>query len=389
MTVNEKRDIIKDTSIFCKLSDEEISKIAEITIERSYKINEIIFRENEVADAFYIIVKGIVQILKSGEAEQQEILAEKDDKKIFGEMAVVDELPRSATIKAKTDLVVLKIDKTSFQSLLKSYPNISIEVARNICQTVRTTNSNYITDLEKRNKQLEIAYTKLKKTQDELIRAEKLSVIGKFASLIIHDIKNPMSNIRAYAELIKIGNPDNSKIQKSTGVIMSEVDRLTKMTSELLEFSRGELNLNKTPVNFAAFIENHLDTVRENLKNKNIKILFTEKTDTVIVIDSEKISRVFYNLVSNSADAILSGGTIIVKLIEEDKFLKWIIQDNGCGMEQDVLQKIFEPFYTNKKKGTGLGMAIVKSIIESHNGIIKVFSKKDAGTKFEIYLPNL
>ncbi|HOV14341.1 MAG TPA: HAMP domain-containing sensor histidine kinase, partial [Spirochaetota bacterium] len=283
----------------------------------------------------------------------------------------------------------LKIDKEPFKKLLKEFANISLEVARNICQTVRSTNSNYINDLEKRNKQLEIAYTKLKKTQDELIRAEKLSVIGKFASLIIHDIRNPMSNIRAYAELVKINNPDDTKIQKSTNVIISEVDRLTKMTGELLEFSRGEINLNKTPVIFSSSIENLLDTVRVDLKNKNIKLIFNEKTDTVIVIDSEKIKRVFYNIVNNAADAILSGGSIIIKLSEEDKYLKWTIQDNGCGMDQDVLQKIFEPFYTNKKKGTGLGMAIVKSIVESHNGFIKVFSKKDTGTKFEIYLPNL
>lgn len=389
MMINEKKIILKSASIFCNLSEEEISQIAEIALEDSYNEDDIIFNENEVADAFYIIVKGIVEILKKGEEGHLEILAEKGDKKIFGEMAVVDELPRSATIKAKTDLLLLKIDKEPFKTLLKKFPNISIEVARNICQTVRTTNSNYITDLEKRNKQLEAAYVKLKKTQDELIRVEKLSVIGKFASLIIHDIKNPMSNIRAYAELIKMGHSEDAKIQKSTGVIMSEVDRLTKMTGELLEFCRGELNLNKTPVNFSSFIENLLDGVRENFKNRNIKIIFNEKSDAVVVLDTEKITRVFHNIINNAADAILSGGAIIIKVSEENNFLKWTIQDNGCGMEQDVLQKIFEPFYTNKKKGTGLGMAIVKSIVESHSGHIKVFSKKDTGTKFEIYLPCL
>ena len=307
----------------------------------------------------------------------------------FGEMAVVDELPRSATIKAKTDLMLLKIDKESFKRLLEKYSNISIEVARNICQTVRTTNSNYINDLELRNKQLELAYAKLKKTQDELIRAEKLSVIGKFASLIIHDIKNPMSNIRAYAELIKLGNMADTKIQKSTKVIISEVDRLTKMTGELLEFSRGEFNLNKTPVHFSALLENLIDTVREELKSKNIKISIGEKVDTVIVLDTEKIKRIFYNIIGNASDAIGSDGNIVVGAKEGDGYLKWYIQDNGCGMTKEILHKIFEPFYTNKKKGTGLGMAIVKSIVESHNGKIKVFSKKDIGTKFEIWLPSL
>ena len=315
------------------------------------------------------------------------MLAIKKDGDVFGEMAVVDELPRSATIRAVMDLVLLKLDKEQFSNLLQQFSHISIEIARSICQTVRTTNSTYITDLEKRNKQLEIAYAKLKKTQNELIQVEKLSVIGKFASLIIHDIKNPMGNIRAYAELIKMYSKENEKIQKSSDIIMSEVDRLTKMTSELLEFSRGEMNLNKTPINLTSLLSTLIDTVKEDLKQKDVKLVFNEKSDSVVMIDSEKISRVFFNLISNSVDAMLKEGLIVLKTIDEGKWVKWTIQDNGTGMEPEILAKIFEPFYTNKKKGTGLGMPIVKGIIESHNGIIRVASKKDTGTKFEILLP--
>ncbi|MBP7552925.1 MAG: HAMP domain-containing histidine kinase, partial [Spirochaetes bacterium] len=244
-----------------------------------------------------------------------------------------------------------------------------------------------IKDLEKRNKQLEAAYAKLKKTQNELIQVEKLSVIGKFASLIIHDIKNPMGNIRAYAELIRMYSGDNEKIQKSSDVIMSEVDRLTKMTSELLEFSRGEIVLNKMPMNISSLLSTLVDTVKDELLRKNVKIIFNEKCDSLVMIDSEKISRVFHNLVSNSADAILKEGLIIIKTVVEDNWVKWTVQDNGIGMNIVELSKIFEPFYTNKKKGTGLGMPIVKGIVESHNGLIKVFSRKDAGTRFEILLP--
>ena len=94
------------------------------------------------------------------------------------------------------------------------------------------------------------------------------------------------------------------------------------------------------------------------------------------------------NLVGNAADALLTGGTIVIKLFEGDRWVRWSIQDNGIGMTPEVLTNIFEPFFThNKKKGTGLGMAIVKSIIDSHKGTIKVYSKKDQGTRFDIYLP--
>lgn len=387
MTKEEKIAILKKCSIFDNLNEEDYEKIESVSEEFDYKKGDIIFKENEIADAFYIIIDGKVEILKENEDGEYELLAQKSNGDVFGEMAVIDELPRSATIKAATDLKLLKLNKESFSNLLKNFSHISLEIARSVCSTVRKTNETYIKDLEKRNKQLEAAYEKLKKTQEELIRAEKLSVIGKFTSLIIHDIKNPMANIRAYAELIKINENDNEKIQKGTDIIIKEVDRLTKMTSELLDFARGEIILNKTPINLTSLISTLIDTVKEDLKNRNIKIILNSFTDSIIIGDAEKISRVFYNLVSNAADAIINSGIINIKISEEDKWIKWIIQDNGCGMSIEVLSKIFEPFYTNKKKGTGLGMAIVKSIIEAHNGFIKVFSKKDTGTKFEIFLP--
>ena len=234
MTIQEKIDGIKKTAIFKNLSNEDFNQIAEVAKEIFYKKGSIIFEENSMADAFYIISKGIVEILKRGENGVQEILAIKKDGDVFGEMAVIDDLPRSATIKARTDITLLKLSKDIFNELLKSFSHISIEIARSICSTVRSTNINYIRDLEKRNKQLKVAFIKLKNTQNELIQAEKLSVVGKFASLIIHDIKNPMTNIKAYAELVKIHVPDNDRVQKSARVIINEVDRLTNMASELL-----------------------------------------------------------------------------------------------------------------------------------------------------------
>lgn len=388
MNVNEKVDIIRSTFVFQNLKEKDFRQIADVTIEVLYKKDDIIFEENSQANAFYIIAEGEVEILKEGKGGKQEILAIKKAVDVFGEMAVIDDLPRSATIRAKTDIVILKISKHTFKDLLKSFSHISIEFARSIAATVRKTNISYIGDLEKRNKQLKNAYIKLKNAQNALIQAEKLSMVGKFASLIIHDIKNPMTNIKAYAELIGMHPEDNTKVQKSTKVIIEEVDRLTNMASELLEFSRGEMQLNKTPVNMGALVSTMIDTVKEDLKRKNISVTLIENTDSVVMVDMEKIKRVFLNLISNASEALIPGGKIVIRLADEGRWLKWSIQDNGVGMEPEVLKKIFEPFYSHtKKSGTGLGMTIVKGIIESHNGYIKPISKKDTGTRFDIYFP--
>lgn len=387
MTLDEKIEVIKKTPIFDSLNQNDYEQIAKVSTVEEYSKDSIIFLENDVPDAFYLIVEGNVEILKEGRNGKQEVLAIKRNYEVFGEMAVIDDLPRSATIKARTDIKLLKIEKDQFVELLKSFSHISFEMARSVCYTVRKTNINYISDLEKRNKQLKYAYEKLKKTQNELIRAEKLSVIGQFASLIIHDIKNPMANIRAYSELMQINNPSDDKIKRSTDIIMNEVDRLTQMTSELLEFARGEINLNKTPVNLTPFIETLIDTVVEDLRSRSIEIVFEEKLDTLVLIDADKMKRVFLNLVSNARDAIMTDGEIVVSLKEDEQWVKWYIQDNGKGMDKETIDKIFEPFYTKKKKGTGLGMAIVKGFIDSHKGDIKITSEIDEGTTFEILLP--
>src|SRR4030042_5315297 len=141
MTRDEKIGIIQKIDIFKNLSYEDFSQIAEVAKELSFKKGEIIFEENSSADGFYIICKGKVEILKEGEdTDQHEVLAVKTEGDVFGEMAIIDDLPRSATIKAKTDIELLKISKEDFNELLKSFSHISLDISRSICSTVRTMN---------------------------------------------------------------------------------------------------------------------------------------------------------------------------------------------------------------------------------------------------------
>lgn len=388
MTAVEKVNIIKNCVIFKTLSDEDFIQIAEVAREEKFKSGEIIFEEDSPADSFYIIADGEVEILKKITEHNFERLAIKKEGDVFGEMAIIDDLPRSATIRAIKDCTVLKLSKNLFNELLRTFSHIAIEVSRNICQVVRDTNSRYIKGLEKKNKQLRFAYEQLKKTQNELIQAERLSIIGKFASIIMHDIKNPLSNIKAYAELIKMNNVDDEKTSKAVNIIINEVERLNNMAGELLEFSRGDLQLNKTPINLGGFLSNMIDYVKEELSEKKISISFSKPLDSIVLIDVDKMKRVFLNLIKNSIEALPAGGKIIIRLNEEENWIKWSVQDNGYGMDEDVLKRIFEPFFSyNKKGGTGLGMTIVKNIIEKHGGYIKCYSKKNYGTRFDIFLP--
>lgn len=389
MDIEKKVEILKKTPFFETLSNEEYIKIAHFTEHVKYNSNDFIFQEEDIADGFYILVEGEIEILKKDKANHNELLAIKKGLDAFGEMSIIDDLPRSATIKARTDVEILRLRKENFTKVLQRYANVSYEVAKSVCYNVRNTNETYIRDLEKRNNQLINAYKTLKKTQEDLIKAEKLSVIGKFASLIIHDIKNPMTNIRAYAELCKMAQPEDTKIDKATQIIIKEVDRLVNMTSELLEFARGEMSLNMTPVNINSFITTMIDLIQEDMRIKKIRVTLKDNDDVMAMIDSEKMKRVFFNLVTNAADAIETNGTIEISIKPLENTVQLIFADNGCGMSEETVSNIFEPFYTKKTKGTGLGMAIVKGIVENHNGTIKVKSKEGKGSVFYITLPKV
>ena len=396
MNKDEISNFLKSVPLFKGIPDEDFDDIAEKFTVQKYNSEELIFSENTIADALYIIVSGVVNVLKSGKevGSNEEFLIEKGSGDFFGEMSIVDDLPRSATIRAKSESVkVLILKKEEFARLFQTYPCLAYSVAKRISATVREANYRYMTSLEDRNKELENAYRQLQNAQRELLNTEKLSAIGKFASIIIHDIKNPLTNIRAYAELIerKLSKIDglSESVLRGPSVIMNEVDRLVTMTTELLDFSRGDSNLDVEEVDFYEYLHDLVENIQGRAEKDNIQINLKPVTEKIFLfIDKLKMQRVFLNLINNAIEAIGENGVINISLENnENKFILWKIKDSGCGISDEIASRIFEPFVSGKSNGTGLGMSIVKSFVEKHGGSISVNSKIGEGTEMIISLP--
>lgn len=396
MDKDEISNFLKSVPLFKGIPDEDFDDIAEKFTVQKYNSEELIFSENTIADALYIIVSGVVNVLKSGKevGSNEEFLIEKGSGDFFGEMSIVDDLPRSATIRAKSESVkVLILKKEEFARLFQTYPCLAYSVAKRISATVREANYRYMTSLEDRNKELENAYRQLQNAQRELLNTEKLSAIGKFASIIIHDIKNPLTNIRAYAELIerKLSKIDglSESVLRGPSVIMNEVDRLVTMTTELLDFSRGDSNLDVEEVDFYEYLHDLVENIQGRAEKDNIQINLKPVTEKIFLfIDKLKMQRVFLNLINNAIEAIGENGVINISLENnENKFILWKIKDSGCGISDEIASRIFEPFVSGKSNGTGLGMSIVKSFVEKHGGSISVNSKIGEGTEMIISLP--
>jgi signal transduction histidine kinase len=240
------------------------------------------------------------------------------------------------------------------------------------------------TELSKANDDLrnEIKHRKL--AEEALRKAERLATIGRMSAVLAHEIRNPLNSIKINSDILieSVEIPDNKK--RRLQIIQKEVNRLNKLVRDVLQFSRhSELVL--SDFNIYSLIENIYVQLKPTFDEK--QIAFINNTDNVTLKgDTEKLRQVFLNLIFNAYDAIKENGTIeIFSEILDEKKINIYIKDNGSGILNE--EKLFEPFFTSKSQGTGLGLPISQNIIEQHSGSLKLVSSKDGETIFCITFP--
>lgn len=223
------------------------------------------------------------------------------------------------------------------------------------------------------------------KVQKELIRQEKLSAIGKMANNVGHELRNPLGVIgnSAYYLNMKLKDTDE-KVKKHLGIIQREVERSNKIISDLLDFSRTvSQSLEKSQLN--SIIRGLLDDISIP-DNITIEKRLDEKLPQIL-IDPVQVEQVFRKILNNAVEAMPTGGKLEIRTGVADDFAEIVFKDTGEGIDKEILQDIFDPFYTTKMKRIGLGLTIVKSIVDMHRGGVEVKSKPGKGSTFIVKLP--
>jgi len=250
-----------------------------------------------------------------------------------------------------------------------------------------------IIEKEKREKEeIETLYTQLQKSNkelkrmhEEIIRKEKLATIGTLASGVGHELRNPLTSIKMVAFfLLRNLKTDDPKVKNFLEILNNEVNVVNKIITDLLDFSRIR-KLNKVKVAIDNIIEESIKSSHLNKKIKIIKEISSELKE--IYVDPDSMKQVFVNLITNASDAVENGGEIKIKTTIQEKEMEIGFSDTGCGISKEIVDSIFEPLVTTKAKGIGLGLAIVRNIIEQHNGKITVETDEGKGTTFSIILP--
>ncbi len=227
----------------------------------------------------------------------------------------------------------------------------------------------------------------IKENERLILQSEKLKLAGEIAAGVAHEVRNPMTVISGFAQLI---NEDkNSPYHPYTDIIKSEIDRIDLIISEFLVLSRPAVDMQEM-IDLQNILQDINTLFQLEFKNKNIVFETNVNVEeTRMLGNRNQIKQVMINIIKNSMEAIVEKGTITASIHEDKQNIYFDVTDNGKGMPDHLVKRIFEPFFTTKTTGTGLGMMITNKIVQEHNGDIKIYSKENKGTKIEIRFPKV
>ena len=230
---------------------------------------------------------------------------------------------------------------------------------------------------------------------EQMLQSEQLSVIGRMAAAIIHDLKKPMAVIRGFAELLANPDVDADKRRMFVNLILEDVDRFLGMTQELLDYSRGQINLEFREVQLGEWVESVGSFFVEDFAAAKVELVYDLQHRGPVRMDPDRMRRVLVNIAGNAGDAMVGGGTLTIATRQSEQWWELEVADTGTGIPQDLRSRIFEPFVTSgKEEGTGLGLSIVREIVLGHGGTIELDSRiagevdgQTPGTTFRLRFP--
>jgi signal transduction histidine kinase len=360
---------LESSTLFGQLPQAELDLLAQLTHEKTLEPGSQIFKEGDPGDGLYFIKDGLVEISVNVGPNAEHVISQVGPGDILGEMAVLEDKPRSATATALQKTSLLFIPRGELLGLVSRSPALSMALLREISSRLREFNGQYLR---------------------EVIQAERLAVVGRFARSIIHDLKNPLNIIGITAEIAGMDNSTPEARRENSTRITRQVERISEMIGEILEFTQGAgSQFILTSVDFPEFLSQILSELHPELSPKSVTIEMPVPPPPVsLLLNPKRLRRAFSNLIHNAAEAMPNGGSIYLRFETKPSEIVVEVEDTGPGIATEIADRLFEPFATfGKTHGTGLGLSICKRIIEEHHGWIRARSEPGRGAIFTFGLP--
>ncbi len=355
-----------DNALFAGIPPEEVEGLNIGIEERRYATDEVIFEEGDEGKNLYLVAEGVVRISKKGRGGKQETLTLKHAGDFFGELALLDDLPRSARATAAEPALLGRIDSAGLNRFISHSPEAALHFTHAITRQLRSTSSLFI---------------------QELLNTERLSLVGTMMNSIVHDLRNPIASILMASEYLSTQEQDENLLMVG-GIIRDATDEMQTMIRELLDYSRGTTKVDLESTSVKELLETLENQILKRVSTGGVEVRLETDYEGEITVDKQRMMRLLRNIVKNAAESMPRGGTLTLRVRRKDDAVEFEIEDTGSGIPADVLARIFEPFVTHGKPGgTGLGMAIAKAVVEAHQGKIRMESEEGIGTVCRISLP--
>ncbi|WP_226645243.1 PAS domain-containing sensor histidine kinase [Mesobacillus subterraneus] len=226
--------------------------------------------------------------------------------------------------------------------------------------------------------------TELRQTEERLRRTDKLSVVGELSASVAHEIRNPLTSLKGLVQLLQM---EDEKHQLYYQIMIDELNRINHIVSELLLLAKPQ-QIKYTEADMQVILHDVISLLKSEASLHNIQIEFQVQSHPVMIeCEPNQLKQLFINIVKNAIEASSAGDVVTISLQSHDNKVTVIVKDEGVGISKELLERIGEPFYSSKEKGTGLGMTVSFKIVQSHNGTIKFKSEPDIGTEVVVQLP--
>jgi len=348
---------------------------------QSYEPGKVLCRENATEDIFYMILDGEVQVTKLVNNTENRMLNTLSPGDFFGEMGLIHNAPRAATVTTLTPVIVLELDKQGFDRVLKNSASVSLAMVREISHRLRENDQMAIEELRVRASELAQAYQKL--AEQELARRD-------FLTNVAHELRTPLMSASGYLQLLQKGAMSGGQLQTAVDTVDRNVRQIVTLVNDILFLQEMDLVLSEfQPVDLGEVSRNVIEKYKGKAADKKIALTLRGSQNLpTIPGDARSLERALMALVDNALKFSPHGGDVEIQIESTREKLLVMVRDQGIGIASEALPRIFDRFYHIERhdndlySGIGLGLAIARQVIEQHNGALEVSSTPGKGSVF-------
>lgn len=352
---------------------------------RAYPPGSVLCHENAHEDRFYMILEGEVEVTKLINNNQTRLLKTLSPGDFFGEMALIHNAPRAATVTAKSALTTLELDKTAFDRVLHNSSSIAMAMVSEISNRLRSNDQLAVDDLRMRASELAEAYQKL--AEQELARRE-------FLTNVAHELRTPLMAATGFLQMLQKGQLSGEQVSAGIDTVARNVQQIATLVNDILFLQEMDLVLPEfQAVDMNEVTRAVVEKYNEKATERGVNLRFAPTPSLPAVSgDPKSLERALMALVDNAIKFSPKGGDVNIRLGEKDGSIRVAVEDHGIGISKENKPRIFDRFYHLEKhednlfSGIGLGLAITRQVITQHNGELEMDSTQGKGTTFTMTL---